>query len=336
MPKVSIIIINWNGLEDTIECLESLNKIAYQNYEVIIVDNGSKGNDADILEERYKNYIKLIKNKDNLGFTEGNNIGIRKALEDPACKYILFLNNDTTIRPDSLSKIVEIAERGEYKHFGSFQSKIISYYNHKLIDSAGIDYSKNSLSFNRGSLELVENYSLDKEIFGCCFAAALCRRAAIEDLLKNDGTFFDKDFFIYAEDLDVDFRLQWRGWRSLYVADSIVYHKGSQSTKDEKALPIYYSRKNELSVMAKNIPISFLIKYSPFILVTRAMVIGVNFIKRGKVGLVVIKATIKGILSWHSMRKKGNTYRKDRSQWDRMNKLFVWKWIVKKNYANKS
>jgi len=62
-PKVSIIVLNWNGLKDTIECLESLKKITYPNYGVIVVDNGSEGNDADVLEERYKDYIKVIRNK---------------------------------------------------------------------------------------------------------------------------------------------------------------------------------------------------------------------------------------------------------------------------------
>ena len=77
-PKVSIIILNWNGLKDTIECLESLEKITYSNYEVIVIDNGSKGNDADILEEKYKDYIKVIKNKENLiyakSFSNNSNI----------------------------------------------------------------------------------------------------------------------------------------------------------------------------------------------------------------------------------------------------------------------
>ncbi len=76
-PKVSIIILNWNGLGDTIECLESLKKITYLNYEVVVVDNGSEGNDAEILEEKYRGYIKLIRNDKNYGFTGGNNIAIK-------------------------------------------------------------------------------------------------------------------------------------------------------------------------------------------------------------------------------------------------------------------
>ena len=109
-PKVSIIILNWNGLEDTIECLESLKKITYPNYEVIVVDNGSKGNDAQMLQERFGDYIHLIQNDRNYGFAEGNNIGIRYALDNSAPDYLLLLNNDTVAAPDFLTELIKTAE----------------------------------------------------------------------------------------------------------------------------------------------------------------------------------------------------------------------------------
>ena len=96
-PKISIVILNWNGLKYTIECLESLKKSTYPNYEVIVVDNGSKGNDADILEEKYKGYIKLIRNKENLGFPGGSNIAIKQIIAQGESDYVLLLNNDTKI-----------------------------------------------------------------------------------------------------------------------------------------------------------------------------------------------------------------------------------------------
>jgi len=112
-PKVSIIILNWNGLKDTIECLESLKKITYPNYEVIVVDNDSKGNDADILEERYKNYIRVIRNKENLGFAGGNNVAIRQVLKEEKSDYILLLNNDTIVEPNFLEELIKIALQDE-------------------------------------------------------------------------------------------------------------------------------------------------------------------------------------------------------------------------------
>ena len=107
-PEVSIIILNWNGLEDTIECLESLKKITYPNYKLIIVDNGSEGNDVAVLRHRFGSYIHIIEKDKNYGFTEGNNIGMRYALKGEA-RYILLLNNDTIVDPDFLSNLIKVA-----------------------------------------------------------------------------------------------------------------------------------------------------------------------------------------------------------------------------------
>ena len=109
-PKVSIIILNWNGLDDTIECLESLQKITYPNYEVIVVDNGSRGNDAQVLREKFGDYIELIQNDKNYGYTGGNNIGIRYALHNSSWDYFLVLNNDTVVESGFLTELVNIAE----------------------------------------------------------------------------------------------------------------------------------------------------------------------------------------------------------------------------------
>jgi GT2 family glycosyltransferase len=111
-PKVSIIILNWNGLKDTIECLESLKKVTYPNYEVILVDNASSGNDVEVLGERYRDYIHIIQNDKNYGFARGNNVGIRYAL-DKGTDYMLLLNNDTVVAPDFLDVMVNVAQSDE-------------------------------------------------------------------------------------------------------------------------------------------------------------------------------------------------------------------------------
>jgi len=111
-PKVSIIILNWNGLEDTIECLESLKKVTYPNYEIIVVDNGSEGDDVKVLRERYRDCIHIIQNEKNYGFARGNNVGIRYAL-DKGVDYVLLLNNDTVVAPDFLDEMVRVAQSDE-------------------------------------------------------------------------------------------------------------------------------------------------------------------------------------------------------------------------------
>jgi GT2 family glycosyltransferase len=111
-PRVSIVILNWNGLGDTIECLESLKKITYPNYEIIVVDNGSQGDDVEVLRERYRDDVHIIQNEKNYGFARGNNIGIRYAL-DKGTDYVLLLNNDTVVALDFLDEMVRVAGSDE-------------------------------------------------------------------------------------------------------------------------------------------------------------------------------------------------------------------------------
>jgi len=112
-PKVCIIVLNWNGLSDTVECLESLRKLGYSNYGVIVVDNASKGDDVEVLKQRYGGYVYLIKNDRNYGFAEGNNIGIRYALGNLKPDYYFLLNNDTVVAPDVLDELVAVGERDD-------------------------------------------------------------------------------------------------------------------------------------------------------------------------------------------------------------------------------
>lgn len=104
-PSVFIVTINWNGLEDTVECLESLHDLDYPNYKIVVVDNGSKNKEADKILKQFPD-VTLIKNKTNLGFTGGCNKGIERALKDGA-DYVLLLNNDTIVTKNFLNKLVK-------------------------------------------------------------------------------------------------------------------------------------------------------------------------------------------------------------------------------------
>jgi hypothetical protein len=109
-PKVSIIIGNWNGLEDTGECLEHLKKITYSNYDVILVDNDSTGNDVQVLRDKFADYIHVIENEKDYGYVGGANIGMRYAMANSQPDYILLLNNDTAVDANFLTCLVEAAE----------------------------------------------------------------------------------------------------------------------------------------------------------------------------------------------------------------------------------
>ena len=124
-PHVSIIILNWNGYIDTIDCIESLKKITYPNHRIIVVDNASSGDDVRILKDKYDDYINIVANDKNYGFPEGCNFGIRHAFEK-GTDYILLLNNDTIVDPEFLTILVQTAEAD--KLIGVVGSAVYYYY----------------------------------------------------------------------------------------------------------------------------------------------------------------------------------------------------------------
>ena len=105
-PLVCIIILNWNGLKDTLECIDSIKKIKYRNYKIIVVDNASSNNEAKEIHEAYPNELDVIKNEANYGYTGGNNIGIEYAMSKYKPDYILILNNDIIVHPEFLDQLV--------------------------------------------------------------------------------------------------------------------------------------------------------------------------------------------------------------------------------------
>jgi GT2 family glycosyltransferase len=215
-PKVSIIILNWNGLKDTIECLESLKKIMYPNYEVIVVDNNSSGKDASVINRKFKNYIKLIKNEKNYGFTKGNNIGAKYAKGD----YLLFLNNDTIVEKDFLKFLVDALEKN--KKAGIGMPVIFDYYS-KEIQTSGNSF----LMTGKVRLKNIYPSDLISEVDYASGAALIIKRSNFERL---NG--FNEKLFMYGEDLDLSLRNKNVLKKiNVCVKNSHVYHKGSVSVK---------------------------------------------------------------------------------------------------------
>lgn len=136
LPKVSIIVLNWNRLMDTSECLETLQKVEYENKEIIVVDNGSSNGSQDYIRRNYHD-IMLVENTENLGFAEGNNKGIQLALRNGA-DYVFLLNNDTIVDRNVIEELIEVAETDIL--IGFLGPKIYYYNEPNRIWSAGGDY----------------------------------------------------------------------------------------------------------------------------------------------------------------------------------------------------
>lgn len=319
--KLAIIILNWNGLENTKECLNSLKKSS-ADFKIFLVDNGSKNNEGEILKKEYGDFIILIQNNKNLGFTQGNNIGIEYALKDPEIKCVLALNNDTTVEPNFIEKALE---KFNDSKIGMVAPKTMNYYQRNKIDNLGIQLTKGGLSFNIKSVE-----ATIQNLFCPCGASAFYSRELLETLKKEDGCYFDPDFFAYAEDLDLGFRARLKGFKCVLTADSIVYHKVSASTKIMSNLAVYYTYRNIMWVLIKNLPVSLFLKYLPKIIAGQLAII-LLWIIRGK-PLLIFRAYFNALTGLPKMLKKRIIIQKNKKISNRdLNKYFTSEIFVK-NY----
>lgn len=219
-PLVYIITINWNGLEDTLECLSSLEKINYYPYRIIVVDNGSKNNQADVIKDKYP-FIKLIENIKNEGFVNANNQGIEVALTQNA-KYILLLNNDTTVKNDFLDILIEHAEKN--KDVGILSPKIL-YYDSDTIWSMGgrINYLTGfSIMIGKRKKSKQYNEIIEPDFITGC--AMLIKREVIEKI-----GLLDPIYFAYYEDTDYSYKTRDAGYKIKVIPESIIGHKKSAS-----------------------------------------------------------------------------------------------------------
>jgi GT2 family glycosyltransferase len=248
-PRVCIIILNWNSFDVTLDCLASLRKIDYRNFEVIVVDNGSVDSSADRLAESAPE-ARLIRNAANLGFTGGNNVGIRDALErDP--RYLLLLNNDTIVAPDFLSQMVQVAESD--RRIGILNPKI--YYHeppNRLWHAGGIHKPWYSEAKALGCRK-IDNGDYD-EVREVSFVTG-CALLIKTEIVKQIG-FLDEMYFLGWEDVDWTMRVMQAGYKAYYVPQSRIWHLESYDTKKNggKQLRDYYGIRNSILFARKHMP----------------------------------------------------------------------------------
>lgn len=226
-PKVSIIILNWNGKEDTIECLDSLKHITYPNYEILLVDNGSTDGSVNYFKKHYPE-IELIENGENLGFAKGNNVAILKAMEQGS-DYILLLNNDTIVDSDFLMELVKVAESDE--KIGIVGPKIY-YYNydgHKdVIWSAGGKISPlHEMVYSHIGLNEKDagQFDVSNKVDWISGAAILIKTPVLSITMLNPNYFFGN------EDVEICIKARKKHLDVVYVPTSKIWHKVGASRK---------------------------------------------------------------------------------------------------------
>ncbi len=322
MAKLNIVVLNYNNYEDTKDCLISLVDISNDIISVIVVDNGSLDDSTYQLNKEFGEFRYVYK-KDNNGYAGGMNFAISEALKDKNCEYIFCLTNDTILQECNLVKFIEMADREENKKFASFQPKMLWFYDKNILETTGLLYSKNGIGFSRGGFDKSTKYLKTEEIFGCYGGACIFRRNAVEDLIEKDGEFFDQDFFAYYEDMDIAFRLRWRGWESLYVPDISFSHKLSKTFRKEPSTKIYLSQRNSMYLIFKDLPTDFILKNILFIFIGQlAYMFSKIFIGH----TVSFSGKLDGIKNYKKMLFKRKKIQKDKENWKNIEKFIVNKW----------
>lgn len=238
--SVAIIILNWNGCADTLECLHSLARDEYPAKDVIVVDNGSTDNSVRSIRESFP-LVKVLAIGRNLGFTGGNNVGIRHALESGA-DYIYLLNNDTVSDPRALTNLVEKANTAE--GFGLFTPAIYYYDEPRAIWFGGssLDLALGSATHAAGQYPAAGNSPSELPWASGC---AMLIPAGVARKLSG----FDERFFLNWEDVELSLRVVQLGLRIGLVSEARIYHKVSRSLSGMGSTGFYYHVRNNLLLL---------------------------------------------------------------------------------------
>lgn len=281
MPnRVTVVIPNWNGRDFLRTCLSSLRNQSFENFETLLVDNGSTDASPEFVKRNFPE-VKTLELGENRGFSAAVNAGIRAS----DTELVALLNNDTEQGPSWLSALVRAAD--DRAEAGSFASKLVDFHDRDVIDGAGDALRKSGLPYRLGHGETDRGqYDEPSFVFGACAAAALYRRSLLEEI-----GLFDEDFFAYCEDGDLSFRAQIAGYRCLYVPNAVVYHIGSASTGGKRSpMATRLGTRNGLSLLVKNLPVPLVPRFLPFILLgqlSRLLVTAASGVWRAHLGGLV-------------------------------------------------
>ncbi|GAB4578742.1 MAG: glycosyltransferase family 2 protein [Anaerolineales bacterium] len=294
-PMLSILIVNWNGGKVLPQCLQSLVAQTFQDFEVVLVDNGSTDGSVDDLEAQWPQLaLYLTRLPQNLGFAVANNIGARAARGE----WLALLNTDAFPTPTWLETLLTAAHQHPDNTF--FASRLLQADCPDLIDGTGDVYHISGAVWNRQHNHPAHlAVAQPGEVFSPQGAAAFIRRGAF---LEVGG--FDESYHSYHEDIDLAFRLRLRGHRCLYVPNALVYHKGSFTTGKGSDFAVLHGHRNMVWCYFQNMPAPYVWLYLPHHLLANLL-----FILH-----ISSKGQAKAILTakWNALRGLPAIFRKRR------------------------
>jgi GT2 family glycosyltransferase len=291
MPEISVIIVNWNGRRFLDDCLGAMRRQTFQDFEIILVDNGSSDGSVEYVRSQFPE-INLLVLTENCGFSGGNIAGYQVAKGN----LIVLLNNDTEAHPDWLAALHYASL--QYANVGSFASKMMYFDNRQRIENCGFDVGICGTTIDLGRDEIDgPAWTMPREVFGACGGAVAYRRSMLEDI-----GFLDPDFFAVYEDFDLSFRAQLRGYGCIYVPAAVVFHRYRATLGAQSELQVFYSQRNIELAYFKNMPAGLMLRSAPQRLAYE-LGAAIHFVRLGR-GRAFLRAKRNALRHFPSLLKK--------------------------------
>jgi GT2 family glycosyltransferase len=321
MSHVSIIIPSFNGQHLLAESIPALMKQTYPDFDVYVVDNGSRDDTVKWLRNEYPQ-VHIIENAENKGFAAAVNQGILSS----DAPYVCTLNNDVVVDAEWIRSLVKAIE--SESDVGMCASKLLFFHKPSVINSSGICVDRAGIVWDReGGVSDSQRLDNGLNVFGPCAGAALYRRQMLDEI-----GLFDEEYFAYFEDVDLAWRARASGWRCAYVDSAIGYHHHSSTSVNGSRFKNFQLGKNKVRLLLKNFPFRTLWWYIPVILVYDVLAVGYQ--------LAVNKAfqTLYGrIIGWFNAAKAIS----DRPSYSGRQDIpyiskMTWPWLVWKRFKHLS
>ncbi len=297
-PLVSIIILNYNAGELLVDCVDSLLKTQYPNFEIIVVDNASRDESHKKCKARFP-AIHLLENKENLGYCEGNNVGIRQA----GGEFVVILNPDTLVEPSWLSELVLAHQQTGP---GLYQPKFLTTTDHRVLMSTGNMIQLFGFGYSRGKGEIDTGAQNIIETIG--YASGTCLFTTME-IMKKIGM-FDPFLFAYHDDLDLGWRAALQKINSYYIPKSIVYHPPEGFSFKWSPFKFYLLERNRQYCLLTHYSRSTLIKMLPALILVE-MAVFFFYWRRGMLGSKV-RASLNILKNLNQIEKRYSQIQKER------------------------
>jgi len=306
--RVSVFLINFNSFPYVKYCIESILSQNRKFFEILIFDNGSSDRSVNFLKD-LKN-VKLYINEKNIGFCGGFNFLFKESKGD----WILLINPDVKLPSDFNEKLNDFLKEKALENIGSISPKIFraegdELKETKIIDSTGIYLNPFFRALDRGSNEIDKgNYEKIEYVFGSTGACAIYNKNALMEVKFNEEI-MDERFFVYREDVDLAFRLQWKGYKTIYLPSLYAYHKRFNLPKRRKKMPKeinYHSLKNRYLIRGKNETFLIFLILSPFTFIYEILIfLYCLFFERSSLkSYIYFFKNLKSTLKWRKFTLK--------------------------------